>query len=346
MSSAVTGGLADPAGNIIFVTGAARSGTTLMCRILGNHSTILGLNELHFFGALVELEAVARPHGAERLENMAAMMFARQARDVWASGPTAEERELARQLVQALPPERRTPANVYAESVALLASGSGKRVGCEQTPRNIFYASALLELYPDARVIHMVRDPRAVLASQKNRWKVRRLGGKNVPWSEILRLWCNYHPVTMSRLWRQATRVALQLEDHPRCRLVRFEDLVAEPEATVQSVCDWLGVDFAPAMLEVPQWGSSNIRHGQKQGVSADMAGKWRSVLSEAEVQINERMTRTELARFGYTAVTERDQLSPGIFAWMLLRYPVHIVGAVVTNPRRVWIQLRALLRA
>ncbi|NIP95612.1 MAG: sulfotransferase, partial [Akkermansiaceae bacterium] len=42
----------------------------------------------------------------------------------------------------------------------------GKRIPCTQTPRNVYYLREILGAYPDARVIWMVRDPRAVLCSQ------------------------------------------------------------------------------------------------------------------------------------------------------------------------------------
>ena len=53
--------------------------------------------------------------------------------------------------------------------------------------------------------------------------------GMSVPRYESLRVWVNYHPYTMARLWSQATRAALELADHPRVTLLRFEDLVREP---------------------------------------------------------------------------------------------------------------------
>jgi hypothetical protein len=332
-------------GKLIFVTGASRSGTTLMCRILGNHSAVLALKELHFFGELADVDRIESPADAAHLAAASAMMLARQARDFWVSGPNAEEREQAKALVESLPQHERTPAALYATTVAHMANQASKVMCCEQTPRNIFYAKKLLEMYPEARVVHMVRDPRAVLASQKNRWRLRQLGGKNVPWSEVIRLWFNYHPVTMSRLWRQATQVALGLEQHPRCTLLRFEDLVAEPESTVRSLLDWLALSFEETMLDVPQWGSSNIEHGKEQGVSADMAGKWRDVLSAGEISISERLTGAELRHFDYPQLTQNQSLPVLAVLAVLVRYPIHIVGAVLTNPRRVWIQLRALLR-
>lgn len=333
-------------GAIVFVTGASRSGTTLLSRVLGNHSTILGLNELQYFGELRNVDDCTDILSDTECSRLAAVLLARQARDFWTDGPTREERRCAAELVAEWPPASRTGAGVYARTVAWLAAQAGKTRVSEQTPRNIFYARRLLELYPEARVVHMVRDPRAVLASQKNRWQMRRLGGKNVPISEVVRLWFNYHPVTMSRLWSGATDAALALESHPRVRLLRFEDLVDDPEQTVRDLCDWLELDFEPGMLDVPQWGSSNIRHESAgRGVSQAMVAKWKEVLNPGEIRISERLTAKHLDRFGYARVNPDGSVASTLMM-MLVRYPVHVAGVLLSNPKRAWIQLRAVLRS
>jgi hypothetical protein len=332
-------------GNLYFVTGPSRSGTTLCNRVLGNHSQVLGLKELHYFGELYDVDAGRALIGNDDLVRAAAMLLARQARDSWVDGPTTEELNQARTLVARLSAEQRNGADLYATVVAHMASKAARSWACEQTPRNIFYAEKLLDLYPHARIIFMVRDPRAVLASQKNRWQMRRLGARNVPYTEVIRIWFNYHPVTMSSLWARATEAAIQLEQHPRFRLLRFEDLVGEPEQTVKDLCAWLKLEFEPGMLDVPQWGSSNVEHdSETHGVSAAMTDQWKKVLSEGEVRISEQRTAAFLSRFDYPLVTN-GKMNASAWLQLLVRYPLHLVGAVLTNPRRVWIQLRAIMR-
>ncbi len=332
-------------GNIYFVTGPSRSGTTLCSRVLGNHSQVLGLKELHYFGELYDVDTGRAAVDNDYLIRAAAMLLARQARDSWVDGPTDQELADARDLVESLPAEQHNGADMYAAVVSHMAAASGRAWACEQTPRNIFYAEQLLELYPQARLIFMVRDPRAVLASQKNRWQIRKLGARNVPYSEVIRIWFNYHPVTMSSLWTRATAAALRLEAHPRVRLLRFEDLVDEPEQTIRDLCAWLQIDFQTGMLDVPQWGSSNVAHdSEAPGVSAAMTDQWKEVLSDGEIRISEQRTAAFLSRFDYPQVTN-GKMNASAWLQLLVRYPLHLVGAVLTNPRRVWIQLRAIMR-
>ena len=50
----------------------------------------------------------------------------------------------------------------------------------------------------------MVRDPRDVLLSQKNKWKRKFLGANDIPFFELLRARFNYHPYTISKMWKTA----------------------------------------------------------------------------------------------------------------------------------------------
>jgi len=331
---------------LFFVTGASRSGTTLTCRILGNHSRVLATNELQFFGEFCEIDSCDDVTDMESLVAMAAMLLARQARAMWVKAPLPEEVSQARTLVNALPADAKTPASVFLAVTTALSASAGKSIPCEQTPRNIFYASKLLDLYSKAIIVHVLRDPRAVLASQKNRWRLRKLGGSNVPRSEVIRLWFNYHPFTMSHLWNRATEAAVALESHPRVRLIRFEDLVANPELTVRALCDSLGLDFEIGMLDVPLWGSSNVLHkSDGAGISTATLHKWQEVLSPGEVAISEKLTADHLQRFSYEPVTNGKA---GVLASLafLLKYPLHVLGALLTKPDRFIIQLKALLRS
>ena len=328
----------------IFVTGASRSGTTLLARILGNNRAVLTLNEMHFFGDLVSATDLDENIGEGRLRRAAAMLMARQHRDFWVDRPTTEELDIADDIINNLQAIDRTIANVYASVMDHLCEAECKERYCEQTPRYIFYAREILEAFPDARIVHMVRDPRALLASQKNRWRLRRLGGRNVPRLETLRLWVNYHPSTMTRLWKAATDSALSLAGDRRFKIIRFEDLVADPQSVIRDLCEFLELEYQGEMLDVPQWGSSNFAADQSnRGISVAMLDKWKEILSEDEIAYSEMCTRSHMERFAY-AVSGNGRISVFGRLKLAVRYPLHLLGAAAINPRRIAIQLAAIL--
>ncbi|MEX0707133.1 MAG: sulfotransferase [Woeseia sp.] len=338
-------------GKLIFITGASRSGTTLLSFVLRNHSAIFGLKELNYFGVQFALDRLESAQPQARLVAAAASIFARQRDGVFTAGAEGQDFDDAERVVAALPESARTGAGVFAATVGVLARRAGKRIPCEQTPRNIFYAQTLLSVFPEARVIHMMRDPRAVMASQKWRWRRRQLvaDSRRFPVIESLRVWMNYHPYTMAKLWAKASAEAARMEEHPRFRVLRFEDLVGRPETAVAELSDWLGLPFEPSMLDVNRINSS---YGAGAGASDGRSGlepsaisRWRGNLSSSEIAIAERLTAPLLDRYDY--VPETDARGSGQLAewWHRLTYPWHAAGVLLVNPRRAWIQMRASAR-
>lgn len=333
---------------LIFVTGASRSGTTLMSVVLGKSDRILCMNETHFFGECWDPRVPAESLSESDLQEATAKIFARLERGILKAEVTDEDRLKARQFLKQLPAEQRNPRDVYLAVTAQFTQHAGKTIPCEQTPRNIFYARRLLDLYPNARVVHMLRDPRAVMASQKKRWRRRQLAAVKLPFYHTVRVWANYHPLTMSQLWKRATAIALKLraENHPRFLTVRFEDLLQEPEPTLRRVCDFLGVDFDPKMLQVGQINSSHQSSvgGARPGLNKEAIDAWRNVLAPGEIGITERVCRAPMQSCGY-GLDQGDGPGLGTRAYYGLTYLFHALSVAATNPRRALIQFKAAFR-
>jgi N-acetylglucosaminyldiphosphoundecaprenol N-acetyl-beta-D-mannosaminyltransferase len=333
----------------IFITGASRSGTTLLSFVLRKHVQVFGLRELQYFGqAWDPRDGNARFTRAEAVD-AATRLFANQDHGVLVHHVEAKHRQAGTALVDRLGEAATDPAEVFAAAVHSIARDAGKTIPCEQTPRYIFYARPLLDRYPDAHVVHIVRDPRAVMASQKNRWRRRQLAtdGRTVPRYESVRVWVNYHPYTVARLWSQATRAALALAGHPRVSVLRYEDLVRDPERTVRALCDRLGLDFDPAMLDVDQINSSHQSSagGARKGMRTDAIDRWRQALTPAETAVTERYCGPLMRQFGYEPVARPrrhwlDRLGFGV------SYVVHLGAVLLVNPGRAAVQARALARS
>jgi hypothetical protein len=335
-------------GRMIFITGASRSGTTLLSFILRNNSKVFGLKELHYFGDLWNPRVPERVVPESQLVNTAAALFARQLHGVLATkAADSAARERATKLVATLTAEQRTMAAVFEAVISDLCREAGKTVPCEHTPRNIFYADALLDLYPQAHVIHVVRDPRAVMASQKRRWQRRKLAAEqsNFPLSQTLRVWVNYHPYTIAKLWRRAAQKALQLAHHDRFTVIQFENLVAEPKSTVGGLCERLGLQFESAMLDIGQVNSSHNSSvgGAKKGFNLQTVDAWRSHLTPTEVAVTEDLCGATMTQFGYEPARE-NAVGSSARLFCQLGYAMHLAGVLAINPRRAWIQTRALL--
>src|SRR5215213_1932348 len=209
----------------IFVVGNSRSGTTMMGRVLGRHPDVFTLRETHFFEQLWS-PADQERHISEVEAIPLASRLLRVQRDGYLNqGDPDRFYGEARGLITSMRHEVLTSAAVFKTLIILEANKNGKAIPCDHTPRNVFYLKEILELFPEGRVINLIRDPRNVLLSQKRKWKRRFLGAKNIPLKEAFRSWVNYHPITIAKLWNASVHAAEHYADDNRVYSLRFEDL-------------------------------------------------------------------------------------------------------------------------
>ncbi len=325
-----------PSGRYVFVVGNSRSGTTMMGRMLGANPSVYTLGEMHFFEQLWTTADKDRHLAEPEAVELVARLLDIQRRGYLRKGDPAPFVREAEEVVASARSGALTPAEAFGVFLSYEAARNDKTVPCDQTPRNVLYTKEILELYPGARIVNMVRDPRDVLLSQKGKWKRRFLGAKGIPLREALRSWVNYHPITISKLWNSSVAAAAGVAGEDRVRSLRFEDLLADPDGTVREVCDFVGLPFSADMLAVPQVGSSSGRdHPEQAGVNADRAGSWRrGGLSPTEVFLCQKVTGRLMKSHRYAPVPVAP--SPVRTVWSVLSLPVKLALALLLNLGRV----------
>lgn len=326
----------------IFIVGSSRSGTTMMNRILGLNNDVLALNELHYFGVVMDPYGYDENLESEQAVNYGASLISKINNGTWTKSPSNSDKKLAMELFERS--KNSTYLSVYSTVLNYFSCINNRKFVIDQTPKNIFYIRRLLALYPNAHAINMVRDPRAVLCSQRNRWKIGNLGAE-VPIYQLLRTLVNYHPVSTSILWKKSVNVGLKIEDHPRAMTVNFDSLLQNPDIIISNLCKFIGVDYSSKMLQVPNIGSSNMMHdGNKKGIVSKVADSWKTSLPKGEIFICELITRNEMQRLGYKPISHKIW---ALYTFgSLFRLPFHLIGMFLVNPKFVRKQLQAMLRS
>jgi hypothetical protein len=324
--------------DLVFVVGNSRSGTTMTARLLGAHPDVHALAELHFFeelwspsDGLAELPLAQRKTLVAKLLHRAHVGYnLRQSRGL------VDEDQLA---CLAEPPG--SAVEVFARTLRHEARSHDARIAVEQTPRNALIADQILELFPTARVISLVRDPRDVALSTRNWWKRAKLGSTNLTPLTTLRRLVDYHPLIVALLWRSTVRAADRIED-PRHLQVRFEDLAGDAPAIVPALCRHIGIDFDPVMLDITAASSSNRPDGSGvRGIDPSVIGRWRERLPRSESWIVERIAGAEMRRHGYPP----SHTGPGTrLAVTAMSLPVKGLLATLMNLRRTRNPFRSAL--
>ncbi len=276
----------------IFVVGLSRSGTTLLRNILNRHSQIAIAPENHFLGHLIASEGVRhklRRFGDlgddDRLRAMVDFLYdgglerataLREPSRFWTWLTKRLPREV---LLRRLEPTDRSERAIFATLLDAFAERAGKSIRGEKTPAHLRHVPLLVEWFPNGRIVHMMRDPRAIFVSEVRR---RRATGGGFPYSllrHIPPLLSAFALVETTAIWAEgAWRSARYRRAYPtRYRMLRFEDLVEAPEEQLRGLCGWLGVDFEQAMLE-QRVVSVGARLGEV-GIDADAATRWRATI-------------------------------------------------------------------
>jgi hypothetical protein len=174
-----------------------------------------------------------------------------------------------------------------------LQASAEKAVLGDKTPNNAPQLALIDRLFPSALVVHLVRDGRDCAASS-----VRTREGIN-----------QRNVQELAQLWpRNNLALARFGEHHPhRYHRLRYEDLIADPQARLRSLCAFLELPFDERMLdfstgEFARDNAQRLAHhtNLSQGILEGNRGKWRTELSEREIALYEAMAGAALQRFGY----------------------------------------------
>ncbi|XWN30996.1 MAG: sulfotransferase [Devosia sp.] len=281
----------------LFVVGASRSGTAMMRSIFNRHPLIQLAGETHYFDDLrVRSSISSRGPVPKHQEAMCADYFrALDDRPYGMRGNPARS-PLSQDALIGRAKSLGGGLDAYFESHCRdVAARAGKRVWGEKTPRHIFRLNDILTAFPSARVICMVRDPRAVVASYRD-W--RNQGGlnpendddyKGAIKAEERRAKLSYNIVIATLLWRGTVNAAVKARNafgRERVHIARYEDITHNPSETVAQLCEWLDIPFETAMLDVPMHNSSVVPYDAHAGISKVAVKRWRQVLSPREVDV------------------------------------------------------------
>ena len=232
----------------------------------------------------------------------------------------------------------------------LLAHKRGKSRWGEKTPRHVFRIDEILAVWSDAKVICLVRDPRAVVSSY--RWwkreseKTRAQPAKDESWAlDDRRAEKSYNVFVISMLWRAAMRASLDARERhgsQRVRLQRYEDLVLDPESEVRQLTEWLGLDYDPSLLDVVVSNSSFVLPSDR-GISTEAVDRWSTKLPAGELSVVQRLCGSLMRSVGYSPV--KITASPLKVGWVWATVPVAVGRALLVNRHRLGNPLEYVVR-
>ena len=266
------------------IVGSPRSGTTLVQRLAGELPGVRVPFETHFFTKGLDcFEAV----GGFPLDRRALACGL----EAYCELPALEGSGLdADAVADRLGNAGAVRALDVFDAVVREAAGPTAVLG-EKTPGHLAWAGRLTALRPELRVIGVVRDPRAVIASRRG-----------VPWGGTSSV------TAQAARWLDATRQIVELADRlgSRMLVLRYEDVVAAPDRARAAIAIAIGTPIStpvgptggPGAAPGLVWERWKARAGGP--VTEDRVEHWRTVLRPSEAVAIIAVTAPVLDRFGY----------------------------------------------
>ena len=309
----------------IFIVGMARTGTTLIARCLNKGDNIYVLNETHLmreYQHLLVSNAQLTGHDIDFIKRIINQFITIQRKGIYRKSEYQEYPDAVADVLKLFEKNEKTLLGLIKCLFQYESDLHGKKYCGDQTPNHVFHIAQLIRFFPNAVFINMVRDPRAVVLSQKNKWKAAKRSRQ--PLFEIIRARINYHPITQSVLWTKSVTsalVAINKFGDDKIKNVHYENFVNEPEYQLKSVCAFIGggVKYTHNMLDISVSMSSNVSTSSVSGVDSSLIDKWRTMLSPTEIFFVELFCKKRSKQIGYEMSNAKPNLL--MLAWYLLLF-------------------------
>jgi len=256
----------------IFIGGLFKSGTSLLRAMLGQHSAIATGLETYWF----DIDWDAAHDGAfhERIERL---------RKFYGLEKGITERIIARS---------ESPSRFLSLFLGHYTDSMGKKRWAEKTPGNILHLDKIYSEWPDAKVIHVVRDPRDVFASSKQARKWDRIDKFSGIWSLFLGS-------------SEGFKRKLSL-DNKKYLEIRYENLAIFPRETMKMVISFLDESWEESVAEFKgreddyhkvfelTGKESSTLNRLRQPLSTKRVGIWHEIVSQDEIEKIHNMVERE----------------------------------------------------
>lgn len=249
----------------IFIGGLMRSGTTLLRAMLGQHPAVAAGLETHWFD-------IDWPAGVARGGEPLASYLRR----------IGAFFEIEAEAVDRLAAAADSAPDYLDRFMSEVAFRAGKPRWAEKTTGNVRHMDTIMAHWPDARILHIVRDPKDVFASFRRSDKY---GGP----AEHGALWCDF--------FADVERFKTDPVIAPALLELRYEELVHAPARAMARVLEFVGEPWDPAVagfdgkadehdrVQALTGHSSSTLVALAEPLSQTRIGVWSDALSQTDIE-------------------------------------------------------------
>ncbi len=281
----------------VYVSAAMRGGSTLISNMLNAHSQIQIIENFHFYRFLYEDENVLNAKKIEyKIREMAIRLKIRYNVNI-------NEKKVLHNIKK----NNLSYKNVYDALInEQLKLNKKLRIVGEDSALNWRFIEKFCSMYKNAKVIHLIRDPRSIFAS----WK-------KITYQKFDKWGCLLNCID-SMNYAKYYKKKLNKKNY---LVLKFEEVLKKPYENALKLSKFLGVNYEKNMTQPKKWnklfknksaslGWSSIENKAIDDFFVDRIDSWKRELNDDEIQIIEHFAKKQLGYFKYKSVTKKIKKS------------------------------------
>jgi len=285
-----------------FIVGVPRSGTSLLAIILNNSSLVGIPPETHYFDYFYRK--------CKSLNNVKKfnVLFSKYLHSEYLKSFdfTNEDEEF---LLRKRDKSELSHANILEELCLIYIKKNKKKMWGEKTPSHAENIDLLLNFYNDAKIVHIIRDPRDVILSLNK-----------VPWGKgglisKINLWMRYIQISNNNRLNNKNYYE-----------IKYEDLLTKPLDTIMGVCKFLKVPFENSMLDYYKAQNQNFNVEKEpwkiktlEKIDSSNYNKWKNNMKPAQISLIQNLLNDEILNHGYELESDKVKSDLHIYYFCLL---------------------------
>ena len=289
--------------NPIFIVGAGRSGTTLLQFMLRSHPELsLPTGESHFF-----IPFYQRRNEFGDLSDITRLR--ELVNELYQFNPGFFDEELhgiqfnAESITQQLHKlDVKSMPEVFSGIFQINAEAEGKTRWGDKTPYYVLHLDTILEMFPNAQIVHLIRDGRdCALSMLERKWD--------------LKIFNIYHA---AYTWNKyvLTGESFGQKNPERYYKIYYEDILNSPEKTLMDLCQFLNIKFNTQVINFKKSGGSGDTPLVSQPIQKNNRNKWKKKMTPAQIRIFETLAGDALRKCGYETIYSQPTINR--FEWFV----------------------------
>lgn len=310
--------------NYLFIVGVGRSGTTLLQSMFAAHSQIAMLPETSFIRRYIAINKMKKTYQKSGIDHLRHTI--EQDGHLNRLDPAIVNKAFGVIDKDGGPMD----FSFYKSLLDRHAFRKGAAMAADKDPRSIEYLPLIKHYFPDAHVVHIIRDPRDVLSSKKKaQWSMNRHPGIHIFANQV-----------QLRIGRKLGRKLFAERYHE----IHFESLLMQPAETLQGLSKEIGIVYESAMVHEYRQSAGELVHDSEMSWKKETLGpiittninKWKRHLKNWEVALTEWVC-SEAFRLGTYEKSNALRLLKPLKAILIILISIgmKMVGPVYEGYRR-----------